>query len=120
MTSIKRTAMISLTLSAAGWLHGQVRMRAGLWENTVASNGRTATHNACITAEQDEASKGSVASMREAIEKALAKNGPCTLKEFTVVGSVRTELIVCGARSIKNTTTFHGDSFETTSITTTA
>jgi hypothetical protein len=72
-------------------------MRAGLWENSVTSSGRTVTHNACITPAQEEGSKGSIASMREAIEKALAKSGACKLQEFTVVENTRTELMVCGA-----------------------
>jgi Protein of unknown function (DUF3617) len=120
MTLNARIALIVLPFVVAGWLQGQVRMRAGLWENTVTSSGRTVTRNACITPAQEKSSMGSVASMREAIEKALAKSGACKLQEFTVVGATRTELMVCGSTSIKNSTTFHGDSFETTSTSTTA
>jgi hypothetical protein len=115
-----KTARIALLLAMAGWLQGQVRMRAGLWENTVTSSGSTATRNACITPEQEEHSKGSVESMRESIEKALAKSGACQLKEFTVTGATRTEVMVCGKTTIKNSTTFHGDSFETVGTSTTA
>ncbi len=115
-----RIAFIALPLAMTSWLQGQVRVRAGLWENTVTSSGRTVTHNACITPAQEESSQGTVDSMREAIEKSLAKNGACKLKEFTVMGSTRAELMVCGKTTIKNSTTFHGDSFETTSISTAA
>ena len=114
------TARIAVLLAMAGWLQGQVRMRAGLWENTVTSSGGTATRNACITPEQEEHSKGSVESMRESIEKALAKSGACKLKEFTVTGATRAEVIICGKTTIKNSTTFHGDSFETVGTSTTA
>src|ERR1700682_1925361 len=60
-----KTAFIPLLLAVAGWAQGKVRMRAGLWENTVTSSGSTATRNACITSEQEEHSKGTVDSMRE-------------------------------------------------------
>lgn len=120
MTLNARIALIALPVAIAGWLQGQVRMRAGLWENTVTSNGRTVTRNACITPDQEENSKGTVASMRAAIEKSLAKTGTCKLKEFNVMGTTRTEIMECGKTTIKNSTTFHGDSFETTSTSTTA
>jgi Protein of unknown function (DUF3617) len=115
-----KAAFTVLLIAMSGGLQGQVRMRAGLWENTVTSNGSTATRNACITPEQEEHSKGTVESMRESIEKALAKSGSCKLKEFTVTGANRTEVMVCGKTTIKNSTTFHGDSFETTATSTTA
>ena len=119
MTLKARIVFIALPLATTVSLHGQVRMRAGLWENTVISSGRTATHNACISPAQEESTAGTVDFMREAIEKSLAKNGACKLKEFTVMGTTRTELMVCGKTVIKNPTTFHGDSFETMSTSTT-
>jgi hypothetical protein len=114
------TAFIALLLAIPGWLPAQVRMRAGLWENSVTSNGTTATRNACIAREQDEHSTGTVDSMRVSIENALAKSGTCKLKEFTVVGTTRTEVMVCGKTTIRNSTTFHVDSFETEGTSTTA
>jgi hypothetical protein len=114
------TLLFALVVAMAGGLQGQVRMRAGLWENTVTASGRTATRNACITPEQDEHSTGTVESMRESVEKALAKSGTCKLKEFTVIGATRTEVMVCGKTTIKNSTTFHVDSFETIGTSTTA
>ncbi len=115
-----KTAFIVPLLAMTGGLQGQVRMRAGLWENTVTSNGSTATRKGCITPEQEEHTKGSVDSMRESFEKALARSGACKLKEFTVTGATRTEVMVCGKTTIKNSTTFHGDSFETVGTSTTA
>ena len=102
------------------WLQGEVRMRAGLWENTVTASGKTVTRNACITSEQEQQSNGTVDSMRASLEKSLAKNGACKLKEFTVVGATRTEVMVCGKTTIKNSTTFRADSFETIVTATTA
>jgi len=92
-----------------GWLQGQVRMRAGLWENTVTSSGQTATRNSCITPEQEQQSKGTVESMRESVEKTLAKSGTCKLKEFTVAGGTQTLVMVCGKSTIKHVTTFHAE-----------
>ena len=115
-----RAVLIVLLLATPVWLLGQVSMRAGLWENTVTSSGQTATRSACITAAQEQHSKESAASMRESIEKALAQNGTCRLTEFAVLGNTRTEVMVCGKRTIKNSTTFRGDSFETTGTETTA
>lgn len=120
MNLTARTAFLALLLASAGWLQGQAGMRAGLWENTVTSSGGTATRNTCITPEQEEHSKGTVASMRESIEKTLAKSGACKLTEFTVTGAARTEVMVCGKTTIKNSTTFHADSFETVGTSTTA
>jgi hypothetical protein len=112
--------LIAWLLATPIWLLAQVSMRAGLWENTVTSSGQTVTRNACITAEQEQQSKKSVASMRESIEQALAKSGACRLTEFTVLGNTRTEVMVCGKKTIKQTTLFRGDSFETTGTETTA
>jgi uncharacterized protein DUF3617 len=120
MESTSRTALMILLLATPVWLVAQVSMRAGLWENSVTSSGQTATRNACITAEQEQHSKESVALMRESIEKALAKSGACRLTEFTVLGNTRTEVMVCGKKTIKNSTVFRGDSFETAGTETTA
>lgn len=119
MKSTSRAALMVLPLATPVWLLAQVSMRAGLWENTVTSSGQTVTRNACITAEQEQHSKESAAFMRESIEKALAKNGACRLTEFTVLGNTRTEVMVCGKKTIKNSTLFRGDSFETTGTETT-
>jgi len=120
MTLTSRIAFLVLALTITGWLQGQVRMRAGLWENTVTASGQTVTRNACITAEQEEHSKGTVASMRESLEKTLAKSGACKLKEFSIAGATQTMIMVCGAGTMKHVTTFHGDSFETVGTATTA
>lgn len=119
MTTNSRITVIALMFAVPDWLLGQVSMRAGLWENTVASGGQSVTRNACITADQERHSKDSVETMRKSIEEALGKGGGCTLKEFTVAGAIRTEVMVCGKATIKNTTTFHGDSFETIGTSTT-
>jgi Protein of unknown function (DUF3617) len=119
MTLTARIAFIVLPFAMTAWLHGQITMRAGLWENTVTASGQTVKRNSCITPEQEQQSKASVDSMRKSTEKSLAKTGACKLKEFTVTGGTQTMVMVCGETSIKHVTTFHTDSFETTATATT-
>jgi hypothetical protein len=109
-------AVICLTLSAATTLHAQERMRTGNWENTVIlANGQTMTQNACLSAHDAAMSNGSPAVIRAETEKAIAKSGRCTLKDFNIDSKSKTETMVCGASTTHNETTFHGgDSFETT------
>ena len=57
--------------------------------------------------------------MRESTEKSLAKSGACKLKEFTVAGATQTMVMVCGTTTIKHSTIFRADSFETNATATT-
>ena len=107
-------AIVSLML-AATVLQAQDRLRSGIWENTVTSNGQSATRSHCMSASETEQSNGSESAIRASIEKALAKAGTCQLKEFKLEGNTKTELLVCGPITYLNQTIFHdGDSFETT------
>ena len=104
-----------LALCGSTALQAQIRMRAGMWENSVTANGQTATRSHCFTAAQAEEANGPVSALRASAEKALAKNGKCTLKDFKVEGNTKTESFVCGSTTYSNNSTFHGgDSFETT------
>jgi hypothetical protein len=114
----RRIAVIGLMLAVGIGVQAQERMRAGLWENSVTSGGKTATRKNCVTPHQAEMSKGTPAMLKAESEKALAKSGSCTLKEFSLTGNTKTEVMVCGQNTIKNVTTFHGDSFETTATST--
>ena len=119
MTVLKRTALPAvfyLVFSAVTALHAQDRMRAGNWETTVtAADGKTATRNACMSAQIAAMSNGSAAVIRAETEKAIAKSGGCQLKDFNLDSKSKTETMVCGGNTIHNETTFHGgDSFETT------
>jgi hypothetical protein len=119
MTVLKAMALPTvfyLVLSTVTALHAQDRMRAGNWESTVtAADGRAATRNACLSAQDAAMSNGSAAVIRAETEKAMAKSGSCKLKDFAIDAKGKTETMVCGADTIHNETTFHGgDSFETT------
>jgi hypothetical protein len=125
MMGIKPVALLALTTLAfipASSLRAEERMRAGLWENTVTSSGRTAKNTHCITPAEAETANASVKAMRESAEQAIAKSGKgaCTLKDFSLVGNTRTSRMECGAISYVNTTTYRGDTFETVSTNTNA
>jgi hypothetical protein len=104
-----------LALCASSALEAHVRMRSGMWENTVTANGHTVTKSHCFTAAMAEEANGPVSVMRANAEKALAKSGRCTLKDFKIEGNIKTESLICGSTTYTNNSTFHGgDSFETT------
>jgi hypothetical protein len=119
MTLTARIAFIVLPLAMTGWLQAQVRMRAGLWENTVTAMGKSVTQNACITSEQEKQSSGTAEAMRATLEKNMAKAGGCKLQEFTMTGDTQTMVMICGKTTMKHVTKFHLDSFETNSTATT-
>jgi hypothetical protein len=74
---------------AAAVLQAQDRLRVGIWENAVTSNGQSATRSHCISALETEQSNGAESSIRASIEKAFAKGGKCQLKEFKIEGTPR-------------------------------
>jgi hypothetical protein len=113
-----RTRLIVLLLSAVP-LHAADRLMPGLWENTVTSNGQTATRTHCFTAAEAATANLPEKDMREATQKALATTGKgsCTLKDFKVEGNKITQLMTCGTASFRSVTVYHGDSSETTNTT---
>jgi Protein of unknown function (DUF3617) len=107
--------LMCLVVGAATILHAQERMRTGMWEDTVTASGRTATRSHCFKPADAALSNGTSAAVRAESEKALAKNGGCTLKDFKLDGNTLTQTMVCGKSTILQETRFHGgDSFETT------
>ncbi len=116
MKALKATlAVMCFTICVATAVHAQERMRTGMWENTVTGHGQTATRSHCYKPADAAASNGSPAAIRAEVEKALAKSGACTLKDFKLEGSTMTQTMVCGNSTLVNETKFHGgDSFETT------
>ena len=112
--------VLCLTLSAATALQAQERMRTGMWEDTVSGAGKTATRSHCFRPSDAAKSNGSPEAVRAETEKALTKNGACTLKDFKLDANALTLTMVCGGTTIQQETKFHGgDSFETTTTTTT-
>jgi Protein of unknown function (DUF3617) len=108
-------AVMCVALGAATASHAQERMRTGMWEDTVTSSGRTSTRSHCFKPGDAVKSNGSPAVVRAETEKALLKDGACTLKDFKLEGNSLTLTMVCGSSTILQETQFHGgDSFETT------
>ena len=122
MKPIALIGSISWMLTIVGSLQAAERMRPGLWENTVVSNGTTATRTHCITAAEATSTNLSESAMRESAEKAIAKSGKgtCKLKDLKVDGNTVSQLMVCGATSYGNTTIYRGDTFQTVSRSTKA
>jgi len=70
-------AVVCCMLTAVG--SAQARMQAGMWENTVKSNGQTVTRSHCVTAADADGANGPVSVIRANVEKAAAKGGACDL-----------------------------------------
>ena len=95
-------------------LHAQVRVRPGMWENSMTAFGKTATTRLCIKPAEAAKSNGSPAMVRAATEKAMAGTG-CTLKNFKLEGNALTYTMVCEGSTVLQETKFHGgDSVEST------
>ena len=95
-------------------LHAQVRVRPGMWENTLTASGKTATTSLCMKPAEAARSNGSPAMVRAGTEKALAGTG-CTLKNFKLEGNILAVTIVCAGSTVIQETKFQGsDSLEYT------
>ena len=106
---------ICVALGTATASQAQERMRPGMWEDTVSGSGQTSTRSHCFKATDAAMSNGSAAVVRAETEKALSKNGACTLKDFKLEGNTLALTMVCGSTTIVQETKFHGgESFETT------
>lgn len=99
-----------LSVLVASPLSAADRMRAGLWEFTMASKGESRTFKQCITAEKAGSVNGDTKSARAFAEKEAA--GRCKVTDYKIDGAVVTYSILCGTRTIRSTTTYHGDQSE--------
>jgi uncharacterized protein DUF3617 len=104
-------AMAADPLSAAD------RVRIGQWEVTSTSNGRARTFKNCVRAEEAAAANGDAKAGRAYNEKLLA--GQCTFTDYKVEGNVVSTAMTCGKIKSRTTTTYHGDSYQSESKTTT-
>jgi hypothetical protein len=104
-------ALVSVSLSAAD------RVRTGQWEVTSTSNGRARTFKNCVRADEAAAANGDAKAGRAYNEKLLA--GQCTFTDYKVEGNLVSSVMTCGKITSRTTTTYHGDSFQSESKTTT-
>lgn len=103
-----------LTLSTTTTLHAQVRVRPGMWANSVTDHGKTFMRSVCIKPAEAVKSNGSPAIFRAELEKALESGW--ALKNFKLDGNSLTYTMVGPEISVLVETKFHGgDSVETTS-----
>lgn len=107
---------IALAFTTEASLRAGDRMRAGLWETTGTSDGKSSTRTSCVTAAMAVASNQSVQAVRESMEKSVGGTCKVKVKDFTAADSVVTTEVNCGTISYLNTTTYKGDTVETTIV----
>ena len=117
MIGIKSAAILGLaamTFIAAASLRAEDRMRPGLWEITTTLDGKpSGTRATCYTPAMVETANLPAKMLREATEKAVTKNGHCTLKDFKMDASSITTTEVCGSKSTTIASTYSRDAFDT-------
>ena len=117
MIGIKSATILGLVAStfiAAPSLRAEDRMRPGLWEITTTLDGKpSGTHANCYTPAMVEVANLPVKMLREVTEKAVTKNGQCTLKDFKMDGNTISTTQVCGSKSTTIASNYSRDAFET-------
>ncbi len=102
-------AAIGLTLAVAP-LSAEDRIKPGMWRFTTTSGGATHTFKKCLSTEEtDRINDDTKAAHGNAAKRAA---GDCTLTEFKAEGNTVTYAKVCGNKSVRSTTVYHGDTFE--------
>src|ERR1700737_1354033 len=107
---------IALALAAAP-LSAADRVRTGQWEVTSTNNGRARTFKNCLRADEAAATNGDAKAGRAYTQKLLA--GHCTFTDYKVEGSLVSSVMTCGKTTVRTPTTYHGDSYQSESKTTT-
>jgi hypothetical protein len=108
--AIPALALICLALPA----HAADRMRAGQWVGSTVANGRTFASSSCVTQADADAMNGDAKAVRVVLEKAIPA-GICKLSDIKANGAQIIYTTACnGATPSVITTTYHGDTFEST------
>lgn len=92
------------------------RMVPGRWEFTMITDGAPRVFASCMTAADAAQVNGDSASGKAAAEKKA--EGRCAVKSYAIAGSTVEYTLVCGERTIRSRTVFHGDHSEGTLTTT--
>ena len=102
-------------------LHAEERMRAGLWEVISTLDGKPSgtTGGTCYTPAMVQLANSPAASVKQATEKTMAARH-CTLTEFKTEGNRISMKSDCGTRLLTTSSSYGGDTFETTTTVTTA
>lgn len=106
--------LVAMTFIAATSLCAEDRMRPGLWEITTTLDGKpSGTRATCYTPAMVETANLPAKMLREATEKAVTKNGHCTLKDFKMDGSTISTTEICGSKSTTIASSYGRDAFDT-------
>ncbi len=90
------------------------RIHAGQWEGTWTGGGRTRTNSNCMSQADADAMNGDAKAIRAYLEKAIPPS-ICKLSNIQLNGGQVVYTATCGANAPNVvTTTYHGDSFEST------
>jgi Protein of unknown function (DUF3617) len=103
--------LLVVVLGLATRLQAAERMTPGQWEYTMTTKGESHVSKSCVTKEVAAVANGDARSGREAAERNSAKSH-CKVTDFTVDGNTQTYSLSCGDRTIKSTSTYHGDRYE--------
>jgi hypothetical protein len=103
--------LCALILSSGSLVAG-ARVVSGQWEHTMTTDGEPGSDKVtdCMTPEEAASINGDSQGGRAFFEKKA--HGACKLKVFELKGSTMSYVVNCGARSVENTVTFHGETSE--------
>ena len=89
------------------------RIAGGKWESAMTTDGETRTVTYCISAAEATSINGDSKTGREYAEKKAEKAGsPCTIKSYDLKGDTGSYILICGSRTISDTTVYHGETSE--------
>jgi hypothetical protein len=94
------------------------RVKPGLWTSQVTSKAtKQPTTTSCITPDQAKLMNGDLATLRKYLTESTIANtgGRCSVKSVEIQDNRTIVSIVCGKTEVIGTTTYHGDSYESTS-----
>jgi hypothetical protein len=92
------------------------RVHAGQWESTWTGGGRSRTVSNCMTQGDADAMNGDAKAVRAYLEKIIPPS-ICKLSDIQLSGGKIVYTSVCNGATNVITTTYHGDSFESTTTT---
>ena len=115
-TTRSKVLVTAITLAmAAASLSAAERIRTGQWEVTSTSNGQAKTFKNCVGAAEAGAANGDAKTGKAYIEKMLPAQ--CKFTDYKVEGNSVSSVMTCGSTTVRSTTTYHGDNYQSDSTT---
>ena len=105
---------IAMALTA-GFLSAADRMRPGQWEVVSTNNGKTQTFTQCVGADEAVAANGDAKDSRAFFEKNIPPS--CKFTDYRIEGNSAFSTINCGTFTVRSVTKYHGDGYESESMT---